>query len=114
MRTIYLIASVTGFVLPYLFLIPFLREYGLDLPLLVQQMFANPIAGFFAVDVILSSLVLWVFVYTEGKRLGMRHLWLYVLFNLTVGVSLALPAFLYAREGQMQRQNRSTTIGSKP
>jgi len=107
MRTIYLIASIIGFILPYLFFIRFLREYGFDLPLLVQQMFANPIAGFFAADVIVSSLVLWIFVFTEGRRLKMKHLWIYILFNLTVGVSLALPAFLYAREGLRKIQGSS-------
>jgi len=28
----------------------------------------------------------------------MRHLWVYILCNLAVGVSLGLPLFLYMRE----------------
>jgi len=103
MRTIYFIASIIGFVVPYFFFVRFLREYGFNLPLLVQQMFANPIAAFFAADVIISSLVLWVFVFAEGRRLGMKHLWIYILFNLFVGVSLAFPAFLFAREGRRKQ-----------
>ena len=54
-------------------------------------------------DVIASSLALWLFVFSEGRRLGMKHLWLYIVCNLTVGVSLALPLFLYFREGQLAR-----------
>jgi hypothetical protein len=102
MRKIYLILSILGFILPYLFFIQFLSEYGFDLPLLVRQMFASPVAAFFSLDVIVSSLVLWVFVFSEGRRLGMRNLWVYVLLNLAVGVSLALPLFLYVREGKLQ------------
>ena len=37
-------------------------------------------------------------VLSEGRRLGMKHLWLPVAANLTVGVSLGLPLFLYMRE----------------
>ncbi|WP_272942324.1 DUF2834 domain-containing protein [Paenibacillus elgii] len=34
----------------------------------------------------------------EGKKLGMKRLWVYVIASLTVGVSLALPLFLFMRE----------------
>jgi hypothetical protein len=49
-------------------------------------------------DVIVSSVVLWLFVFSEGRRLRMKNLWLYVLCNLAVGVSSALPLFLLFRE----------------
>ena len=101
MRRVYLLAAVAGFILPYFFLIRFLLEHGFNLALLAQQMFGTPIAAFFSMDVIVSSLVLWVFIFREGRRLGMKHLWIYVLLNLTVGVSLALPAFLYMREEKL-------------
>lgn len=53
-------------------------------------------------DVIVSSVVLWVLVYTEGRRSGMKHLWAPVVANLAVGVSLGLPLFLYMREGSLE------------
>ncbi|HJQ23454.1 MAG TPA: DUF2834 domain-containing protein [Blastocatellia bacterium] len=95
---LYLLLSVLGVVLPYSQLLPFLREHGMNLPLLVEQLFANRVSAFFALDVVVSSAVLWVFVFVEGRRRRMRHLWVYVLCNLLVGVSLALPLFLYVRE----------------
>ena len=61
-KTIYLWLGVLGTVLPYWQFLPFLRESGLDLQLFVEQMFANPVSGFFALDVVVSSLVLWVLV----------------------------------------------------
>ena len=100
MRYIYLIIAILGLIVPYAFFIPFLAQNGLNLPLFAQQMFANPIAGFFGADVIVSSLALWAFVFSEGRRLGMKNLWVYVLLNLLVGVSFALPVFLYVREGK--------------
>jgi hypothetical protein len=49
-------------VLPYLQLIPFLREHGLAPGLVWRQLFATPVGGFFGMDVFVSSVVIWVFV----------------------------------------------------
>jgi hypothetical protein len=99
----YLGLCVLGTVLPYSQLIPFVREHGLDLRLFVEQLFVNRVSGFFALDVIVSSLALWIFVYLEGRRCALRHLWAPIVANLTVGVSLGLPLFLYLREGRLER-----------
>lgn len=98
MKILYLLAAVLGAVLPLSQFIPFLKSHGLDLRLLFVLLFSNSVSGFFAMDVIVSSVVLWIFVFSKGRRLEMRYLWLYVVCNLTVGVSLALPLFLLFRE----------------
>jgi hypothetical protein len=67
-------------------------------------MFSNRIAGFFSMDVIVSSVVLWVLVYVEGRRAKMKYLWAPIAGNLAVGVSLGLPLFLYLRELKTERQ----------
>ena len=95
---LYLILCVLGAVLPCSQLFPFLAEHGFNIPLMIEQLFANRISGFFGLDVIVSSIVLWVFVLTEGRRQQMKRLWVYLLCNLAVGVSLGLPLFLYMRE----------------
>ena len=104
MKTLYLIAAVLGTVLPVSQLIPFLQTHGLDLKLFFGFLFANHVSGFFGMDVIVSSVVLWLFVFSEGRRLGMKRLWLYVLCNVAVGVSLALPLFLFFREGALENK----------
>ncbi len=101
LQYLYLILCMLGTVLPYSQFVPFVAEHGLDVRLFVEQMFANRIAGLFGLDVIVSSIVLWAFVFTEGRRQQMRHLWVYVLCNVAVGVSLGLPLFLYMRERQL-------------
>lgn len=100
-RNLYLLGAILGVTLPYAFFVPFLLENGPDVGLFAAQMVGTPIAAFFVMDVVVSSLVLWVFIFTEGRRLGMEHLWVYVVCNLLVGVSLALPLFLYFREGKL-------------
>jgi hypothetical protein len=101
-KAIYLFLCVLGTVLPCAQFLPFFQEHGLDVPLFVAQMFANPVSGFFALDVVVSSIVLWVLVAVEGTRVKVRHLWAPIVANLAVGVSLGLPLFLYMREKALQ------------
>ena len=70
-----------------------------------QQLFLNDLGAFFVADVVVSSLALWVFIFVEGGRLGMKYRWAYVLANLCVGVSLALSLFLYYRENYLGALN---------
>ena len=106
MHWLYLVAAIAGAALPLSQLVPFLATYGLDMRLFVQQLFQNHISAFFGLDVIVSSFVLWLFVFTEGPRRGMRNLWVYVVCNLAVGVSLALPLFLFFRERRLSAEGR--------
>jgi hypothetical protein len=45
----------------------------------------------------------WLYLVGAVRRLAMKHLWAYVVCTLLVGVSLALPLFLYMREGKRQQ-----------
>ena len=94
-KNLYLALCVAGIALPCAQFLPWLGEHGLDLRLFVEQLFANRISAFFAMDVIVSSIVLWVFVIAEGQRV--RHRWAPIVASLVVGVSLGLPLFLYLR-----------------
>ena len=102
MQWLYLAGAILGTILPLRFFLPFLVANGLNLTLFCQQLFQNSVSAFFGMDVIVSSLVLWVFVFSEGRRRKMSKLWVYVLCNLLVGVSLALPLFLFFRERKLQ------------
>ena len=101
-KLLYLLLCIPGTILPYSQLVPFLREGGLDLRLFVEQLFATRIGAFFGWDVIVSSVVLWVFVLVDGRRAGVRNLWAPIAANLAVGVSLGLPLFLYMRERRIE------------
>jgi hypothetical protein len=102
-KTLYLLLCVAGTILPYWQFIPFLRAHGFDGRRFIDQLFANPVSGFFGLDVIVSSVVLWVLVAIEGRRAEMKHLWAPIIANVVVGVSLGLPLFLYMREVVLER-----------
>ena len=101
-KTIYLLLCIIGFLLPYSQFVPWVMHNGLNLRFFLQQLFANRIGAFFGLDVLVSAIVLFRFVRTEGKRLNMRYLWAPIIATLTVGVSLGLPLFLYLRERALQ------------
>ena len=107
-KQIYLLFCVLGIVLPYSQFLPWVLVNGFHLKLFFQQLFANRIGGFFGMDVLVSAVVLVFFIRREGKRLGVRHVWLPIVGVLTVGVSLGLPLFLYLRERAMEAgENRA-------
>jgi hypothetical protein len=101
-KNLYLALSVAGIVVPYSQFVPFVREHGLDLGLFIDQLFATRVSAFFALDVIVSAVVLWTFVVVEGPRRGVKRLWMPIAASLVVGVSLALPLFLYLREARAE------------
>lgn len=102
-KWIYLLCSFVGAILPYSQFIPWVSKNGLNLRLLISDLFANRISAFFGIDVILSALVVAAFIAIERRRQPMRLWWLPVLATLGVGVSLGLPLFLYLRELNLER-----------
>ena len=94
-----------GALLPYWQFIPWVIQHGMNLPLFVRELFANRISAFFGMDVLVSAVVLIVFIRVESDRLNIRRRWLPVLAVLVVGVSLALPMFLYMRELRLEQLN---------
>jgi hypothetical protein len=102
-KNLYLGLCLMGTVLPYSQFVPFLRKHGLDGQAFLDQLFATHIGGFFGWDVIISSIAVWVMVAVEGRRADLRHRWVPIVANLAVGVSLALPLFLYMREARRER-----------
>jgi hypothetical protein len=105
MQRLYLVAAMLGTILLVSQLVPFLTAHGFDMPLFFNQLFQTHVSAFFGMDVIVSSFVLWLFVFSEGRRRGMKNLWLYVVCNLAVGVSLALPLFLFYRECKLKAES---------
>jgi hypothetical protein len=104
LRYLYLIFAVLGLILPYSQFIPWIAEHqALNVSIFLSDLFANRISAFFAMDVVVSAVVLISFIQNEGKRLQMRLLWLPTLGTLLVGVSFGLPLFLYLRQLQMKR-----------
>lgn len=104
LKNVYLVLCVLGFVLPYWQFVPWVEANGLNLRLFAEQLFANRIGGFFAMDVLVSAVVLVVLIRSERSLLTARERWLPIAGVLLVGVSLGLPLFLYLRERALEKR----------
>lgn len=97
-KTIYLIAAIVGAVVPYIFFGRFIAAEGVNLPLFVRGLFANGAAGGFSADLLISSFIFWYWAAADAKERNVRNWWWIIPANLLVGLSLALPLYLYMRE----------------
>ncbi len=104
MQATYLVLSVLGTLLPLSQFVPWLVKNGLAVPLLIQQAIGSPISAFAWADVLISAIVVVVFIRSEGMRLRIASRWVPIVALCLVGVSLALPLFLFVRERQMSRK----------
>ncbi len=60
--------------------------------------FANSASSSAAVDLLVAFAAGSVFMVTEGRRLGMRAPWLYVVFGAVLAFAFTFPLFLLLRE----------------
>ena len=99
MKTSYLILAVVGTIVPYLFFIQHFDTAGFGIMSFFAALFENSAAGGFTADLLISSFVFWLAMFHQ-RRLGRGPKpTLFIFLNLLVGLSCALPAYLYAREG---------------
>jgi hypothetical protein len=101
-KNIFLVLAVIGFIAPYYFFLQLPGENGFDIPALMQPLFANNFMKGVTMDLTVSVLVFWFFIFTEAHKLQMKNPWLYLAATLLVGLSFALPLFLYFRERQLE------------
>ncbi|MBL8521266.1 MAG: DUF2834 domain-containing protein [Betaproteobacteria bacterium] len=97
MKRFYLCAALLGAIAPYAVYFGYLTWVPGSSGAL-SLAWGSPIAAATLADFTISCLVFWPFVFAESRRLGLRAPWLYVLTNVLIGLSFALPAFLYMRE----------------
>jgi len=100
---VYAALALVGAIFPYVIFIPWLAEHGVDGRVFLAQLFATGPAAIFAADLLFAAIVFLVFVFSEGHRLGMRHLWIQPAVTYGIGLCCALPLFLALRERHLAR-----------
>lgn len=99
MKYVYLALAVLGTVVPYAFFISHFQSEGLGLGTFVRAAFTNGASGGMGADLLISSVVFWVWL----ARNKVEKAWVFVGLNLAIGLSCALPLCLYLREGRKDR-----------
>ncbi|MCE2989877.1 MAG: DUF2834 domain-containing protein [Burkholderiales bacterium] len=100
LRAFYLIAAIIGGIAPYATYFGYLA-YVPGASGALGLVWGSAISAATLIDFTISCVVFWPFLYTEAKRLGIRHWWAFIPANLIIGLSFALPAFLYVRERKL-------------
>jgi hypothetical protein len=103
-KNIFLILAIIGLLVPYYFFFQLPAQGSFNLSLLIQPFFANNFMKGAAMDLTISVLVFWFFMFAEANKLQMKNAWVYLLATLLVGLSFALPLFLYFRERKLETQ----------
>ena len=98
MKKLYLLLTVIGPIVPYFFFFQFIQAEGINISAFVSALFVNGAAGGFTADVLLSSFIFWLFMFKQVKESNGPKPYLFIVLNLAIGLSCALPAYLYARE----------------
>lgn len=103
MKKFYALACIIGTLLPFWPLSIWIQENGFNPQAFYEGTHSTLLGHFAWLDLLVSAGVFFAFVWLEGQRLKMKHLWLPVLAVILVGVSLGLPLFLYMREDALTK-----------
>lgn len=78
--------------------------YGPTLAGFLPDAKVNPASRSLTIDIFMMALTAAFLMTYEARRLGIRFVWLYVFFGLTIAISVTFPLFLIAREFALERQ----------
>lgn len=99
-KIFYLAATIAGTILPWIPFWPFLVENAFSPISVIQALYANGAASGLSNDFFISCVVFSVFVVSDAKRLNLKSWWFVIPAAPFIGLSMALPAYLFIREHQ--------------
>lgn len=98
MKRVYLLLAILGAIAPYVFFVQYFTTFGLSFGRFISALSVNGAAAGFTIDLLFTSSVFWLFMFKQHRDHVGPSPYLLILLNLTIGLSCALPAYLFARE----------------
>jgi Terpene cyclase DEP1 len=77
---------------------------GFDIPRFIREINVNSAVKFLGVDLGVMGISFIVWMYIEGKRIGLKRWWLPLLGIFLVGMGVIVPWFFYLREKHMENK----------
>jgi len=76
-----------------------------------RETVATPASTFITVDLLVLAAALFLWMFAEGRRLGIAPAWLwgYFLASTLIGISFAMPVFLAHRHRRIRRHGHGGT-----
>ncbi|AFY96451.1 DUF2834 domain-containing protein [Chamaesiphon minutus] len=75
----------------------------------VRAAYANAAAASLSNDLFLLAAAACIFMVVEGRRVGVRYVWLYLLLSPLIAISVTFPLFLLARHLKISAEQPSAT-----
>jgi len=101
LSTVYLICAIVGAIIPMIFFIEFGMAEGINLMTFIKALFVNGAAGGITADLLISSFIFWIYMFSQQRQeqyqKSVPQPWIFIGLNLCIGLSCALPAYLYIR-----------------
>ena len=72
---------------------------------------ANPASRSITADIFFFGLAVFVWMVLEARRLGIRGVWLYMVFGILIAISVTVPIFLINRERALAATEPSSIAG---
>lgn len=69
----------------------------------------GPAVGSLTTDLLILAVAACAFIVIEGRRLGMKHLWAYIVFSGFTAIAFTFPLFLANRERHLASRRESVT-----
>jgi hypothetical protein len=107
MKRLYFVLALIGAIGPYIFFIQYFAGEGVNPIGFIGAWFENGAVSGLSVDLMVSSLVFWIVMFQRQRAGKGPNPIPFILINLVIGLACAVPAYMYVREGTMER-NRLT------
>jgi Terpene cyclase DEP1 len=66
--------------------------------------YVNPAAASLSNDLFLLAFTASIFMVIEGRRVGVRYIWLYIIMSAITAISFTFPLFLLARHVKLSNE----------
>jgi hypothetical protein len=75
----------------------------------IRAAYVNPAAASLVNDLLVIAVAACMFMVLEGRRVGVRFIWLYIVFSGLIAISVTFPLFLLARHIKLV-EDRSASV----
>jgi len=80
----------------------------------MKAWFGSAVDWVLGADLAIVAIAVVIFMFAEGSRLGMKHVWIYVVLAGVTAMAFTLPLFLAMRERHLARATNASGLVTSP
>jgi EamA domain-containing membrane protein RarD len=80
----------------------------------MKAWFGSAVDWVLGADLAIVAIAVVIFMFAEGSRLGMKHVWIYVVLAGVTAMAFTLPLFLAMRERHLARATNPSGLVTSP